>query len=248
MQRIFWLLFFFTIRRLLMAQLVVNEFPVNQSFWAPDELGAHYFIPDSSYFSIHKGCIEIESRSFDKFELFSIINQKAKQFRANGFFQDSVVFDSTLSIWQLKIRFFALNRFDIDKLPVVPPGLYLLNPFATNNGRVRIGQATLKTDLPGSSTLDLPYRNFVIAPDTFFFVPGVPDLVVYLDGPMGAKYRWKKRKLEADFVFSVKGAIDAFSYKTDYSKKNSIYVSLRPSLAHWFLAGYGFDWWSEGPL
>jgi hypothetical protein len=237
---------FVTVLGQLSAQKIVNEHPINQSFWVPEQTGAYFFIPDSSYFSLEKGHFEIESSSFNKFSLFSIVNTTAERFGANGFFQDSLVFDSISGMWRLRIRLFALNRFDVDKLPVVPPGLYLLNPNFTSGGKVRVGQAALESDLPGTSSLDIAFRNFVIPPDTFFYIAGQPNLMVFLDGPMGAKYKWKKRKLESDFVFSVRGSADSFSYKTNYSKKNSIYVSLRPALAHWFLAGYGFDWWNEG--
>jgi hypothetical protein len=218
---------------------------VNQDKWQPEVVGAHYFLPNKDLGRLLKGSLKIETKNINKFLLFKDVDFYAAKSFANAFHQDSTNFDSICDCWNLYFSFFALNRFDIDKLPVLVPGLYVLNPELVGNGKTKTGLAALTSDPPGASSLEAPINRFGLDVESYIYLPPIDGLVVFLDGPIGAKYKWKGRKFESDFIFSVKGAPNLFSYKTRYSKKNGIYVSLRPALGHWFLYDWGLDWWGE---
>jgi hypothetical protein len=204
---------------------------VNQNLWKPKETGAIHCLPQVHQRYIKKASIEVYSEIDDLFLAIQQVHQAAIKYQANGFFPKETYFDSTSNKYVYVVSLFALNQFDVDNLPFLPNGLYILNPMLHTNGRE-------KEILTGAYSI-------VLNPDTFYFLPGFEGGVLYLDGFSGAAYRWKKRKLESDFVFSTRGSNRSLSYRTPFSKKRSIYVSLTMPLGCWYLMSYGANWWTE---
>lgn len=229
------------------AQILTSLDAHNQDKWVPAQVGAHYFLPKRDHGRLLKGVLEMAYPSRHIFLVFKKLDEIAASLGANAYHPDAISFDSTSGNWVWSISLFAMNRFDIDKLPVPNPGLYLLNPLDVGNGKPKLGNVALASDLPGVSSLDIEQQRFYLKNDTFVYISPFQGLVVYLDGPMGSKYKWINRPLTSDFVFSAKGASNLVSYRTKFTKKNGIYVSLRSALGHWFLFDYGLEWW-ENPL
>jgi hypothetical protein len=203
----------------------------NQNAWQPQETGALYFVHETNAMWLKKAIVEIEVPLKDLFLAIQQIHKAAIRYGANSFYPRGVTVDSVTGKIFYNVTLFALNQFDIDKLPYLPNGLYVLNPSLHTNGRSK--------EVTGGG------YGTVIETDTFLFIPNFQGPTLRLDGEMGAVYKWKKRKLESDFVFSTRGSTRKISYRTPFSKKSSIYVSLTEPLGSWYLFTYGFEWWLE---
>ncbi|MCH8555853.1 MAG: hypothetical protein LAT76_11885 [Schleiferiaceae bacterium] len=213
------------------AQEIILLDSVQKNTYTPKQLGALHFIPDSAFATKWVATVAIHYSKNDQLSVFKFLDKACIAHGANAFQEYAKGYDSTSATYFWHIGLHAFTIFDIDKLPYLPPAIYVLN----------LSHHSLGTAIEAQSS----ETYFTLPPDTFQVLYAGTGSLLRLDGLAGSSFKSKRRRMEREFVFSAKGTPNRWSYKSWYSARKGIYVTLAQPIGEWLLFGMGYDWWQE---